>query len=449
MRQGRLLLSAALALTGGALRAQHHPTSLTQSPPTDTLRLTLPEVWQRADEHSRVVTIKKQAVAVGQEEVRDAITERLPEIGVMGSAEKATNIPIYTNGLLSAPEQHEVIHTLYRVGADFYLNIYNGNKLNLKIEQERIRLRLAGVEQAQAVSDIRYLAASRYLELQQAAIFRGLLREDIRNQEKQLLEIEALHRNGVVLKSDLLRVRLELSRRKLALVTIENDLRLASQKLNQLIGEPDERTIQPAPLADPASNELHAYPAYLAEALEHSFLNQLSEQQTELSRLNVRQVQANVRPKVGMYGDFYYANPQIFLYPYNPYWYSLGIAGIRASFPISALYHNVHKEKAARLELAKEEEMHHDTQDRVRQQVNEGYLRYQEALVRIGVAEVNVAQARENGRIVKNTYFHQTALITDLLDADVQVLQTQFELAAARIQAQNKYYRLQNVVGTL
>ena len=30
----------------------------------------------------------------------------------------------------------------------------------------------------------------------------------------------------------------------------------------------------------------------------------------------------------------------------------LGIAGIRASFPISSLYHNVHKEKAARLELA-------------------------------------------------------------------------------------------------
>ena len=423
-------------------------TSLT-GPATDTLQISLADVWLRADAHSRVVTIKRQAVAVGQEEVRDAITERLPEIGVSGSAEKATNIPIYTHGLFSAPEQHEVIHTLYRVGADFYLNIYNGNKLNLKIEEERTRLRLAGVEQAQAISDIRYRAASRYLELQQAAIFRGLLREDIRNQEKQLLEIEALHRNGVVLKSDLLRVRLELSRRKLALVTIENDLRLANQKLNQLIGEPDERVIRPAALADPAANELHPYPAYLAEALEHSFLNQLSEQQTELSRLKVRQVQANVRPKVGMYGDFYYANPQIFLYPYNPYWYSLGIGGIRASFPISALYHNVHKEKAARLELAKEEEIHHDTQDRVRQQVNEGYLRYQEALVRIGVAEVNVAQASENERIIKNTYFHQTALITDLLDADVQVLQTQFELAAARIQAQNKYYLLQNVVGTL
>jgi outer membrane protein TolC len=69
--------------------------------------------------------------------------------------------------------------------------------------------------------------------------------------------------------------------------------------------------------------------------------------------------------------------------------------------------------------------------------------------VQIGVAEVDVAHAQENARIIKNTYFNQTSLITDLLDADVQVLQTRFELATARIVAQNKYYLLQNITGVL
>lgn len=141
--------------------------------------------------------------------------------------------------------------------------------------------------------------------------------------------------------------------------------------------------------------------------------------------------------------------PQIFLYPYNPYWYSLGVAGLKASFPISSLYHNIHKVRAARLELEKEEEAHKDAEDKVRQQVREAFLRYKEALVQIQVAEVNVAQAEENVRIVKNTYFNQTSLITDLLDADIQVLQTRFELAAARIMAQDKYYLLQNITGVL
>ena len=45
--------------------------------------------------------------------------------------------------------------------------------------------------------------------------------------------------------------------------------------------------------------------------------------------------------------------------------------------------------------------------------------------------------------------FGGVLMITDLLDADVQVLQTRFELVAARVSAQNKYYLLQNVIGTL
>lgn len=150
-----------------------------------------------------------------------------------------------------------------------------------------------------------------------------------------------------------------------------------------------------------------------------------------------------------MYGDFYYANPQIFLYPYNPYWYSLGVTGLKASFPISSLYHNIHKVRAAKLELEKEEEAHKDTEDKVRQQVKEAFLRYKEAIIQIGVSEVNVAQAQENARIIRHTYFNQASLITDLLDADIQVLQTQFELASAKIAAQNKFYLLQHITGVL
>lgn len=65
------------------------------------------------------------------------------------------------------------------------------------------------------------------------------------------------------------------------------------------------------------------------------------------------------------------------------------------------------------------------------------------------LAEINVSQAKENVRIIKNTYFSQTSLITDLLDANIQLLQTRFELESSKIIAQNKYYLLQNVTGTL
>lgn len=414
----------------------------------DTIRLSLKDAWQRAEENSRHIKIKTFNADIAEVEVKDAKRERLPEIGVKGSIEKASNIPIYENGIFSKPSQHEVIHTLYRAGADFYLNIYEGNKLNLKIKENQTLEKIKNIQKEQSVSDIHYRTAALYLELQKTLIFRDLIKQDIADQKIQLKEIQTLYKNGVVLKTDVLRVELELSKRKMAFITIENDILIAMQKLNIILGMPDDQVVIPeAPFNE--WNENTAYNEYLKLALDHSFDYHVSEQQSELSKIKLRQVKANVSPKIGLYGEFYYANPQIFLYPYNPDWYSLGIVGLKASFSISSLYHNTQKVKAAALEFEKEEEIHKDTEDKVRQQVKEAYLRYQEALEQIRVAETNVAQAKENARITKNTYFSQTALITDLLDADLQLLQTKFELAAAKIMAQNNYYLLQNITGTL
>jgi outer membrane protein TolC len=430
------------------LGASYTISAQTGSPRNDTIRISLKDAWQRAEENSRHIKIKIINVDIAEAEVKDTKRERLPEIQIKGSAEQASNIPIYENGIFSKPTQHEVIHTLYRVGTDFYLNIYNGNKLNLKIKENQTLQKIRNIQKDQSISDIHYKTASLYLELQKTLIFRDLIQKDIEDQKTQLKEIQSLYRNGVVLKSDVLRIELELSKRKMTLVTIENDILIATQKLNIILGVPDEQIVIPeAPFNQ--WNENTTYAEYLKLALEHSFDYHVSEQQTELSILKLKQVKANVRPKVGMYGEFYYANPQIFLYPYNPYWYSLGIVGVKASFSISSLYHNTEKVKAAELEFEKEEVAHKDTEDKVRQQVKEAYLRYQEALEQIKVAETNVVQAKENARIIKNTYFNQTSLITELLDADIQLLQTKFELEAAKIMAQNNYYLLQNITGVL
>lgn len=422
--------------------------SPTPAPGDSLLHFSLPEVWDRAAQNSRAVAMKTKQVAIKGESLKDAQAERFPEVDVAGNYEKATNIPIYDNGLFHTPSQHEVIHTLYKIGADFYLNLYNGNKLNLKIAEEKVAQKIAGIQQQQTLSDIRYAATADYLELQKSMVFKQLVLSDIENQEKQLEEIKENYRDGVVLKSDVLRVELDLSRRKLLLVQIDNDILLANQKLNILIGEDDERRVMPdsIPVSDFTTG---AYEQYLQTAMENAFSYHISEQETQLRKIELRQAKANVSPKIGLYGDFYYANPQIFLYPYNPHLYSLGISGVRASFPLSSLYHNPHKVKEAALELEKEEIAHQDVADKIRQQVKEAYLRYQEALVQIQVARANIDHATENARIIKNTYFNHTSLITDLLDADVQVLQTRFELVTARVSAQSKYYLLQNVIGTL
>jgi len=287
------------------------------------------------------------------------------------------------------------------------------------------------------------------LDMQRSIIFKDLLLKDIAAQEKQLVQIRTLKANGVVLKSDVLRAELKLSRQKLSLVQLNNDLTIANQKLNIIIGLPDEQRIEPTEGNMLDSTKVKSNEGYLADAGTNSYQVRISAQETELRKLHLQNVRANISPKVGLFATYNYSYPQIFLYPYSPYVYGIGLAGIKASFSISSLYHNYHKAKVARLEYESQEIEHSQTEDNVRQQVNEAYLRYQEALNRVEVSKTNIIQATENRRIVSNTYFNQTSLITDLLDADTQLLQTRFDLAAAEIAAQLQYFQLQNITGNL
>jgi len=411
--------------------------------------LTLGQTWSKALEYSKEININHLEVRVSKEEIAESRRERFPEIAVKGNYEYATNIPVYENGLFNKPTQHEVIHLLYKLGADYYLNIYNGNKLNLKIDRKKAAYEVAQIQKNLTVSEIKLQAAVYYLDLQRSIIFKDLMVRDIANQEKQLAEINDLHKHGTVLKSDVLRIELKLSNQKMMLVSIENDIIIANQKLNILIGLPDEQLINPSEQIAPELNELKSYQEYLEIAEKNAYEYHISEKKVEIKKIDLKSTKANVKPKVGLYGEFNLANPQIFLYPYSPSNYTLGVFGVRASIPLSELYINKPKERIAKMNLEKEELEHHHIDDKMREHVFQNYQRFKEALIRIEVNKKDIDQSAENARIVKQNYFNQSALITDLLDADIQLLESQFKYASSKIQAQIQYYQLQNVLGTL
>ena len=60
-------------------------------------------------------------------------------------------------------------------------------------------------------------------------------RRDI-GQVKQLQEVKLKYKNGTVLKSDILRAKLELLKRETTLVQDENDIQITAQKLTIIRG---------------------------------------------------------------------------------------------------------------------------------------------------------------------------------------------------------------------
>ncbi|WP_432710846.1 TolC family protein [Pedobacter sp.] len=433
-----LLIGLALQVSSIGFAQQKH----------DTMPLSLPEVWQKAEKNNKIIKMQYLKLGMTEEVIKNAKVARLPEISVGGEYARVSNMPIYEQGLFKTPTQGAVVHTLYGVGANAYLNLYHGHKTKLKLKQADEEKQLAEVILEATTADVKFVATSHFLAIKRDLMFKALLLQNISDQQKQLEEIRELRKNGVVLKSDVLRAELKLSRQKMSLIEIDNNLVLTNQKLGILIGEKDDFMLQPID-KEQAMRLTQTYEGYLEEAYLKSHEYKISETETALSKLALKAVKSGVSLKLGLFANYNYSYPQLQFYPYSVALYGLGMAGLKASFPISALYHNKHKTSEAKLALMRQEEEHHDVSDQVRQRVKEAYLRYEEAITRIAVAEENIIQAKENLRIVNNTYFNQLSLLTDLLDADTQLLQTRFDLAAAQIAAQLQYFQLQKAIGTL
>jgi len=421
----------------------------TQSDTSGSILITLDEIWNKVSVNSKSIQKQKIEENVNLEEVKDAKSDRLPDIKTYGEYARVSNMPVFKNGILHTPTQFPVLHNYYKVGTSAYLNVFSGSKTNIKIAERKTAYNIAQFKTSMTVSEIKLRAAAYYLEMQRNLIFESLLKKDIEAEMKQLKRIKALQINGSVLKSDVLRSELKLSRQGLVLEQIQNDLFIANDKLNTLIDFPVGKRIQPTKMLEIDLISIDTYNNYINYANDHAYKVQISKGQTELSRLQIKDVKANLAPKVGLFADYAYSYPQIFLYPYSANIYGFGMAGIKASFSLSAFYQNNHKQKIAKLGNNLKEVEYLQIRDELREDVNEAYLRYRESVKRVRVSESNVKQAIENRRIINNTYFNHTSLITDLIDADTQLLETQFDLASAKISAQLQYYQLLNITGKL
>ena len=417
----------------------------------DRLPLSLEEAWQRADEYSVELRSQRIDQQIKHEKVQDARQNWLPSIEADASYGKLANIPVFVNGILNDPEYIPLEdHSTYDARIDAYFNVYNGKKTKLAVEKAEMQASMSEHIAQASQSEIHYEVASYYLDMLRTNEFKKIIEGNIYRNTRRLAQITQLYDNGVVLKSDLLRAQLQLSQQKIKLQKMQNNMELAGQRLNMLLGYDDGHLLHLADSVEYAiSDSALVYADFLALALKQSPFEKMAQTQIQLSELAEKEIKANKLPKIGLFGEYSYSYPQIKLYPYSTSPYLLGIAGIRISYNISSLYSNKHKETAARLEVRQQSIAKENTEEKLRSKINAAYKRFLEDQDNIEIGRMNVKQAEENYRIVNQTYFNKLSLLTDLLEADTQHQQAQFDLVNNYISARMHFYQLQKITGEL
>lgn len=416
-----------------------------------TRYLTLDEIWTISESQNKQLKLSDLGRKEGNLSVLEARDKLLPELSVAGDAKLNSKFLIYDNGLFSSPKDIPVSGYGYGFGYNFNMNLFAGgrDRRNIEIKQEEDVHRQYEFDLQK--NNIKYVIAAAYYDLYKFLHFKDFILAEIRAEKKQLSAIQNLHRNGVVLKSDVLRTTVKLSQLELNYSDIEKKIIVDQYRLNILMGRNED-----VPFDIPYQDSINiqhiegsGYDDYLNIALRESPDYKIVYSDIKLSKLNVKEVKASRLPRISAYSNYNYTYPQISFYPYSNDLWGFGQTGIKMQFSIDNLYKSRHSIARARIITDQQKEKAFIKRDEISLQVREAYLQLQQDAKNVETAKKNITQSTETVRVIRNSYMNQESLLTDLLDAENMLLETKFNLTSALVNLKLSHMRLLVITGIL
>lgn len=390
--------------------------------------------------------ILHQQEEMARSRAKTARTAKLPEVQV-GLKGGYLGQPIVFREGLSHPTRPQSPHWLQNYEIDFSQPIYQGGRIRYSIEKADIEQKIAELQTLQNEADIKLALLEQYMQLFSLYKQQTVLARNIEESTKRLENIKSKKRQGLITNNDVLRSELQLTNDRLALQEVDNSLTLMSQQLDILLGLDEQTLIVPDTTLLRQINPTSDYADYLQKAYRDDWTMRRLRQETQLALNNQRLVKAEFLPQLSLYAGNTLARPitRTMADYYNNSWN----IGLTLSYPLSSLYKNRHKLEEARLNIDASQQQEELRKQSLRMEIRTALIRHQEAQDRVKALELSVRQARENYRIMRNRYFGQLSILTDLLDANNVLLDAELQLTTARARVIYTYYELQKACGLL
>lgn len=410
------------------------------------LLLSVDSLLQLGVAQSVQLRILRQQQEMAKSRTKTARTAKLPDVQV-GLKGGYLGQPIVFREGLTHPTRPQSPHWLQNYEIDFSQPIYQGGKIRYSIQKADIEQKIAELQTLESESDIKLSLLEQYMQLFSLYKQQIVLSRNIEESETRLENIKSRKRQGLITNNDVLRSELQLTNDKLALQEVNNSLTLASQQLDILLGLDEQTILVPDTTLLQQVKQTDHYTGYVERAYRDDWTMRRLQQETQLALNNQRLVKAEFMPQLSLYAGNTLARPitRTMTDYYNNSWN----IGLTLSYPLSSLYKSRHKLEEARLNIDASLQRQELRRQSLRMEIRTALIRHEEAQDRVKALELSVRQARENYRIMRNRYFGQLCILTDLLDANSVLLDAELQLTTARTRVIYTYYELQKACGLL
>ncbi|MBI5216607.1 MAG: TolC family protein [Ignavibacteriae bacterium] len=380
---------------------------------------------------------------------------RLPQLKFGGTYTRLSEIPSaeLTVPYLPAPNNKFVISPSIFDNYNLKLTLQQPIFIGFKIESgaEMAEYNAYAIEQdyQKDKTELIYNIKSAYWNLFKAKQFKKVIDENIAQVQSHLKDVENMMNQGLATNNDVLKVQVQLSNVQLMQLEAANGVQLATLNLNYLIGKPLNSEIELSSSPSPGKQQAKEFD--LEKLTERAFASRSElkgmEYRIKASEAAVTFARANWYPQIFLVGNYNYARPNQRIFPTVDEFRDTWDASIAVSFDVWNWGQTSNQSQQAQAQLQQAQDGMSQLRDGITMEVTSNYLNLKKAGESIGLAEKGVKQAEENYRITNDKFKAGITSNSDLLDAEVALLQAKTNYTNSLVDHELALARLQKSVG--
>lgn len=406
------------------------------------------ELLRLADAQSKSIQTYRTGTEAAGEALKAAKAQRLPDVNVSLSASYLGNGKIWDRDFGNAMTV-DMPHFGNNFAIEAQQVIYTGGAISSGIRQAELGKQLAELDLQKDIQEVRFLLLGHYLNLYKLDNHIKVLQDNIRLTDEVIANMKAKREQGTVLKNDITRYELQKEQLNLQLTRARDARTTANFQLVTTLHLPEGTEIKP----DTAMLEQKIQTLTENEWQDMARANNILLKQTQTAiRLNeqkVKQERAERLPHISIVAADHLDGPVTIEVPaldnnFN-YWY----IGVGIKYNLSSLFKNNNRLRQARLNVRQAQENHQLAQEKIKNDVQEGYVNFMTSFTDLRTQEKSVKLADENYSVTDNRYKNDMALLTDMIDASNMKLSADLGLVNARINILYNYYKMKYITHTL
>lgn len=406
------------------------------------------ELLRLADAQSKSIQTYRTGTEAAGEALKAAKAQRLPDVNVSLSASYLGNGKIWDRDFGNAMTV-DMPHFGNNFAIEAQQVIYAGGAISSGIRQAELGKQLAELDLQKDIQEVRFLLLGHYLNLYKLDNHIKVLQDNIRLTDEVIANMKAKREQGTVLKNDITRYELQKEQLNLQLTRTRDARTTANFQLVTTLHLPEGTDIKP----DTAMLEQKIQTLTENEWQDMARANNILLKQTQTAiRLNeqkVKQERAERLPHISIVAADHLDGPVTIEVPaldnnFN-YWY----IGVGIKYNLSSLFKNNNRLRQARLNVRQAQENHQLAQEKIKNDVQEGYVNFMTSFTDLRTQEKSVKLADENYSVTDSRYKNDMALLTDMIDASNMKLSADLGLVNARINILYNYYKMKYITHTL